>query len=100
GTIIDNFGYPPLGAMLAAVTTAASGLAATASVWPVIGLLCAAVILFIRLPSPLRPLSVIVCLGLPRLTRMAFNGYASLIALLLVMTAVACDRCLYTRCFR
>jgi hypothetical protein len=68
GTIVNDFGYPPLGAMLSAVTTAASGLAATAAVWPVIGLLCAAVILFVRLPNPLRPLSVIVCFGLPRLT--------------------------------
>jgi hypothetical protein len=89
GTMIDEFGYPPLGAMLAALTTAASGLAATAAVWPVIGLLCAAVILFVRLPNPLRPLSVIVCFGLPRLTGMAFNGYASVIALPLVMMAVA-----------
>ena len=30
--MIDEFGYPPLGAMLAALTTAASGLAATAAV--------------------------------------------------------------------
>jgi len=89
GTIVNNFGYPPLGAMLAAVTTAASGLAATAAVWPVIGLLCAAVILFVRLPNPLRPLSVIVCLGLPRLTGMALNGYPFLIALPLMMMAVA-----------
>jgi hypothetical protein len=89
GTIVNDFGYPPLGAMLAAVTTAASGLAATAAVWPVIGLLCAAVILFVRLPNPLRPLSVIVCFGLPRLTGMAFSGYPSLIALPLMMMAVA-----------
>jgi hypothetical protein len=89
GTIVNDFGYPPLGAMLAAVTTAASGLPATAAVWPVIGLLGAAVVLFVRLPNPLRPLSVIVCLGLPRLTGMALNGYPSLIALPLMMMAVA-----------
>jgi hypothetical protein len=89
GTIVNDFGYPPLGAMLAAVTTAASGLAATAAVWPVIGLLGAAVILFVRLPNLLRPLSVIVCFGLPRLTGMAFSGYPSLIALPLMMMAVA-----------
>ncbi|HEX3198361.1 MAG TPA: hypothetical protein VHR39_12505 [Propionibacteriaceae bacterium] len=89
GTIVNDFGYPPMGAMLAAVTTAASGLAATAAVWPVIGLLCAAAILFVRLPNPLRPLSVIVCFGLPRLTGMAFSGYPSLIALPLMMMAVA-----------
>jgi hypothetical protein len=89
GTIVNDFGYPPLGAMLAAVTTAASGLSASAAVWPVIGLLGTAVVLFVRLPNPLRPLSVIVCLGLPRLTGMAFNGYPSLIALPLMMMAVA-----------
>lgn len=89
GSIVSNYGYPPLGALLAAGITALTGTPAGALLAAALGLIAASVLMFRLLPPQLRPLAAVACFGLSILPHYALSEYPVLVALAFLVVAVA-----------
>jgi hypothetical protein len=89
GGVIDRFDYPPVSALLAAVSRVVMPSQPSAAIAGLVGLLAGTILLFILLPGPWKSAATMVCLGLGLyLMPLARQGYPDVMALPFVILAV------------
>jgi len=90
GTVVSDYGYPPLAAVLAAGLLRLTPTLPTPVVVTAVGVVVAAVLVFVLLPAPLRPAAALTCLLVGRIgDTYGVAGYPALVALPFLVVAVA-----------
>jgi hypothetical protein len=88
GGSVDNFGYPPLGAMITAGVHAVDPRLGQASAIGLFALIATAIFAFCVTPEALRPLVTIGVLGIGTLLTFAEEAYPAVIALPFIVVAI------------
>lgn len=88
GTVVSDFSYPPLGALVSAALTPVSRGMPTSVLAMYLGVVAAGVLMFVLLPGPMRPAAALTCFLFPKIASYADLSYPALIALPLLIAAV------------